>query len=150
MPTLNPTTIDAARSKLAAARNAQQALVLVGPQGCGKSTLAEMLAAEYGTFVKAECWQITKKREVSALLQSEPRTVIVEDFNPLDPTVAIDGRLHFLKELITSHTIAIQAKGLPGKTVRTPNYIFCTGDAVPFSQETSNRRFSVVRMGAAS
>jgi energy-coupling factor transporter ATP-binding protein EcfA2 len=151
MLTLNPAVIKNARRMFQKAAATSSALVLTGPQACGKTTLARLLAAENGPFEEAMAWQITKKREISNILQSEPRTVIVEDMNPLDITLAFDGRLAILKELITPNRTTIQLKAKEqAQEVRTPTYIFCSGEATSFSQETGDRRFWVLRMGATT
>lgn len=58
------------------------ALVLVGPQGSGKSVLAHKLAAGLGRLLHCEAWQLSAAIRAGALAGQE--AVIVDGF-PIEP-----------------------------------------------------------------
>ena len=116
-----------------------QALVLVGPQGCGKSTKARELAAKVGAFVEISGEELEDK--FTDWLSEEPVTVIVEMERPLSQKAATT-----LKSLITSEEATCHRKGRYPCTVRTPNFIFCTGDKDFLPADS--RRFHIVELPA--
>ncbi|MFV5212815.1 VapE domain-containing protein [Azonexus caeni] len=116
-----------------------QALVLVGPQASGKTTLARQIATRNGAFVEVELMEFMRRRGIDNTLASEPKTVII------DGLPAIESDFCRLKSLITSETTFIRSPySGRSRQVKTPNFIFCTGEAAPFFD--SSRRFFVIRL----
>lgn len=58
------------------------ALLIVGPQGCGKTRLARKIAQQHGRFAEAPAMALTDKEYLRDALQSKPRTLIVDEIHP--------------------------------------------------------------------
>ena len=115
------------------------ALVLCGPQGCGKNTVARTIAAAHGRYTEASDLEVLG--ELPAVLRNEPRTVVVDCEGQITRQ-----ELARLAVLVSSPTTRIRAPFQAAeREVPTPHFIFCTGDAQPFQ---GNRRFHIVRLHA--
>lgn len=119
-----------------------QALVIAGPQGCGKSILARKIAEKYGAFIETDAHQLETRRGLNDLMASAPRTVICDGFPDKE-----EMRMR-LKALITAKTIKVEPKRGALKIVNAPNFIFCTGDADPLPRITDDRRFCMIQLNA--
>lgn len=118
------------------------ALVLVGPQGCGKSLLARKLAADAGSFVEIDVDDL--ESPFTDYLADEPATCIVDGFPRTHHT------RERLKAMISSPTAPLDRKGMPRQFRKAPNFIFCTSDADALRLHPNERLFRVVRMGDAA
>jgi hypothetical protein len=56
--------------------------------------------------------------------------------------------LQRLKAMLANTDTVVQRKHQEPKRVRSPNFIFCTGDPEPL-KHLRGRRFHIVRLGAA-
>lgn len=114
-----------------------QALVLVGPQGCGKTTMAERIAKKHGSFIRIDSCELD--HALAAAISSEPDTVIAEGLP------SNEAALVRVKSLITANEVAIKLPLQKPRMVKAPNFIFCTGSADPIPH-IDGRRFFVVHM----
>lgn len=117
-----------------------RALVLIGPQGSGKSLLAHELARHSGTSVEALAEDLAKVNIQRRLLMAEAATCVVEGFPHSSRA------LGWVKSMITAEAVGIRTDSGAARQVRPPNFIFCTGDASALSLTTADRRFKVVRL----
>lgn len=117
-----------------------RALVLAGPQGCGKTKLACELAAAYGTFVVADARVLQSPFALGNVLAGNHATIIVDDA----PAHLITA--HQTKSMVASQSITMHRKMREEQVVPTPNFIFCTGDADALNLHPHDRRFTVVSL----
>lgn len=116
-----------------------QALVITGPQGCGKSILAREIAAAHGTFEEVDAIRMGEHLGLSTAMEGEPKTLIVDGIPKMSKAE--------IKALITSQTILVNRKFKMSKEVSTQNFIFCSGDANPIPLEADDRRVRAVHLG---
>lgn len=113
-----------------------QVIVLVGPQGCGKSTTARQIAAKVGTYE-----EFTGAEAINTVLLREPGTLIVDA-----PEAMSKSAIAALKGLITQERTTVRLPySKQFSSVRTPNFIFCTCDANWLRSQNSHR-FHVVNL----
>lgn len=121
-----------------------QALVITGPQGCGKTQLARKIAEQHGSFVEVEAAQLDDHHGISEALANKPATLIVDGL----PTQ--NAVIEKIKAMITSGSVRVNRKHQVAEIVETPNFIFCSGEANPFLLAGVDRRFQVVRLASTT
>lgn len=111
-------------------------LVICGPQGAGKSTLAHQIAEALGDWAEVTADDLTARFTPSELLE-EPETLVVEEFSGV-------GKEAKILEIINSDFILVNEKGKERRMIDTPNFIFVTGSAEPIPLILHDRRFTVL------
>ena len=120
-----------------------QALVIAGPQGCGKSTLARKIAKQHGErFIEAVAHQLETPQGLNDLMVSEPGTIICDGLPKSKDAQAV------LKAMIAGKRVKVERKHDAPKMVNAPNFIFCIGGADLLPPGVSGRRFRVINIGS--
>jgi len=118
------------------------ALVLAGPEGCGKTQLARTLAQREGSFREVPLAQLETPFGLAEALEEQPQTLIVDGF-PKRPST-----LELAKQLLAyEHTVAQRKNAWPLK-VPSPKLIFCTSQVAAARDVLGTRRFHVVLLPA--
>lgn len=117
-----------------------QALVITGPQGSGKTSLAREIAAAHGAFAEIDATRLNTDLGLAEAMQSAPKTLIVNGIPKMSAAA--------IKELIASKTVRVNRKFQTPKEVATPNFIFCSGHADPMPIGEGDRRFHVIHVGS--
>jgi energy-coupling factor transporter ATP-binding protein EcfA2 len=120
-----------------------RAIIIEGPQGSGKTTLANLIADACGTKTTVMASHMFRQGHIVPC-DFDADTVIVEEYVPAPADLGI------LKCLTGSPSITSYRKGANPVVVPTPNFILCTGslDAIPAGFD--ERRFMVISLGGAS
>jgi energy-coupling factor transporter ATP-binding protein EcfA2 len=119
-----------------------QALVLVGPQGSGKTTIARAIAAQYGPYVEVSALSINTHSGLSAALQTEPNTIIIEGW----PTP--ETALEEIKKMLGSEKTMCNPKFKEPRLVKSPLVIICSQVEGSLFIEQNDRRFWAVNVEA--
>lgn len=142
MQQINPAHVDTAE----AAFSNGQALLISGPQGCGKSILARMLANQRGAFLEPSVHDIINKLKFAGLLLRRPKTLIVDECELLGKWLKNAESRATFKQMLSSVEQCVPEKGQLVRIV-PPKFIFCTNLDNP-PEAMTGRQFCWIRMGA--
>lgn len=120
-------------------RQRGKALVLQGPQGCGKGLLARQLAGPSCSEVHIDNL-LTEDPWFRGWLKDQVKTVIVEGVPKTPEDIGA------VKTLIVNLKTVYEQKGKAPKVVDVPSFIFCTSDPEPLDFGPNDRRFYVIKM----
>ena len=96
-----------------------RALILVGPQGSGKSRMARQIAGQMGRVEEIDGHMLEDARALAARLISQPAVLIVDGYIP-------GSALPILKRLVTEKTMSVRLAYSAPSVVKTPLVIVCT------------------------
>jgi uridine kinase len=117
-----------------------KALIINGPQGCGKTTLAIEIAKEHGTYKVIRLDAFTSPFILGDAMLDEPNTLIVDEFKPNYEN------LEHLKSIISNDLMQVNQMYKEPWTAKTPNFILCTGSKDPIKLTQEDRRFAIIEM----
>jgi energy-coupling factor transporter ATP-binding protein EcfA2 len=117
-----------------------KALIIQGPQGSGKSTIARAVAGMLGTLttvVDVEAFR--SPFDIGYALKDSPHTLIVEGIDVSNP-----NHLEFLKVMATPGKIEVNQKMKPVSYIDAPNLIAVSNSADLIKLPSTDRRFVVL------
>lgn len=114
-----------------------QALVITGPEGCGKTTIARQIAAACGTYEEISAEEFDSPFGLSPILKKEPKTLIID---------GIPRNQLLLKKMIVNDQVQVNTKYQVPKVVSTTNLIICAGQSHWI--ESNDRRFYVIDLNS--
>ena len=113
-----------------------KAIVIFGPEGSGKSTIAAALAKACGVS-----WSITTEYKMKNpfdcgnILEVRPGVVVVDEFSDFD----------WAKSMLTDK-IKIERKCQIPEIIDTPYFIFVSSDPTPPDFRSDSRRFTFIEI----
>ncbi len=97
-------------------------VIIKGPQGCGKSTLAERMASIAGSYIRVNMDKVVNSSfGLGSALDSEPNTLIFEE------TLDNSRHIELAQHLVSDGSIKINVKYKWPCEVNVPNIIFVLG-----------------------
>jgi energy-coupling factor transporter ATP-binding protein EcfA2 len=116
-------------------------LVLVGPQGSGKTRLARALAGREGPYREIDSLEI--ESPFQSWMDADIKTVIV------DGVARSHRAMHNLKTWISNPRMTVHRKYKEPESMPTPHFIFCTNASDLPVYLHDDRRLRIVHLNAA-
>ncbi len=116
-----------------------EAMVIVGPQGAGKTTAARKAAARHGRYVETTYQELRDPFGLGRALTSQPDVLIVEEM-PASPEAWA-----LAKALITERELLVNEKHKVARRVRAPGLFIFTSQHWP---PMSPRRLQIIEITA--
>lgn len=114
-----------------------KALVIVGPQGSGKTQIARELAASAGTYAEVDGFALRDRGDWLDLLDKGYAAVVIDG-------APSDSQMDTLKQILsTKGTVALRIRGVLRK-VQMPHLIFTIDDA---NRVANGKRYLSLCMG---
>lgn len=123
-----------------------RALIIVGPQGSGKTTLADRIAKRVSRRMSGRtdgegvmhCYADALVANLNVILACEHDVVVADGF----PTNM--DQLELVKSVVTNENVAVNAKGRDPFTVKSPRLIFCCTEMPVL--DPAQRRFITITL----
>lgn len=146
MSPLNHTQIAAARAQFRTTR----ALIIVGPQGSGKTLLANLLASNYQ--FRAACSPEEFMDRNGHVFSQGPEVIIVDGVEARRHLIVSGSRFaQAIKAVLTTDTVQTRRPyGLIESVSAPKKIILCVDGSADLNPEALSRRFKVFRMDAAA
>ena len=120
-----------------------EVLIIAGPQGCGKTSIALKMAEALGTFTVTDNSFLNNNFKRGGILAEEHDTIIIEEFTPSPKSYEM------LKSLVSEDLILVERMHKETQHFEAPtNIILCTGDVDALRIPHDSRRFFVLEMPA--
>ncbi|MFN3494537.1 MAG: AAA family ATPase [Hydrogenophaga sp.] len=95
-------------------------LVLSGPPGCGKTTLATELASEHGAYAELDMSMIGSRFDIVTVMRQQPRTLIIDGL----PYTAHQHA--FVKTLLSQRLVVVPRRDKTALELKPPFLVICT------------------------
>lgn len=116
------------------------AIVLTGPQGCGKSILARDIARKLGTFIEADSSILRSSAAIKRELITAPKALILEG-SPIDK-----AGWDRLAELLACDEVTVRAPyTTTRRAIKVPQVIVCD-QGTDLTQIAGHNQFRIVDM----
>ena len=115
-------------------------IIIQGPVGCGKTTLATIIARNEGTWAHYNAQEFKNRLQFGGFTGG-PDTVIVDNchFN----TELFEA----MKTIVTSDTYRMELRGKEAAMMPTPHFIFISVSDTPIRFSEDERRFQLITLG---
>jgi SpoVK/Ycf46/Vps4 family AAA+-type ATPase len=118
------------------------AIIITGPQGCGKSILARTIAYSCGSNITVMQSTLLHRQFMFHDLHEDVNTVIVEDVT--DELINSD----MLQSLICNREIEVDRPNQKALTMPMPNFILIKKSGEAISMHKHDRRFLIIDMAS--
>lgn len=115
-------------------------IIIRGRQWAGKTKLAHEIARNHGTYAEISFCDFYDRFYLSAILNAEPDTLIVDDF------ITNEQNISDMQRIIAIPQMEIFLKNEKSKNVKTPNFIFVTNSIEQIPIFTNGCQFMVIEI----
>lgn len=121
-----------------------QALLICGKQGTGKTLLAAAIAEQYGAYQETDTEVIRHPEAIERAMREGIKTLIVE----CDDANGLRQLPPHIKAAISGERIPAKLNGKAVTMEVPPRFIFCSADPDAIKTECRDRRFFVIDISA--
>jgi stage III sporulation protein SpoIIIAA len=116
-------------------RYAGKAIIICGPEGCGKTLLTRMITEQYQTVF---CGMRQIAGKFNGILAGSPEVLVIDEFLKEDD-------LNVIRKLVVNGTCELELQGRDQRTVKTPKHIIVCSTLPPehFQSHRADQRWFV-------